>query len=216
MVWADRYLDHLAVERGLSDEHARRVPARPPPLRRVLREARHHRRRMASTRRRSGRSWPRSPRRRGATRSVRTARVRSHARSRPSGRSIGSCSARARSIAIPHPRSCSRSCRARSRIRSTVDEVARLLEAPDVATPVGLRDRAILEVLYGAGLRISELVGLDVDDVDLEDGFVRVAGEGREGAGGAAGGVRPRRRRRPTSRARGRRSRRRPAARRSS
>ena len=59
-----------------------------------------------------------------------------------------------------------------------VDEVVRLLEAPDVATPVGLRDRAILEVLYGAGLRISELVGLDVDDVDLEEGFVRVLGKG--------------------------------------
>jgi integrase/recombinase XerD len=59
-----------------------------------------------------------------------------------------------------------------------VDEVVRLLEVPDVATPVGLRDRAILEVLYGAGLRISELVGLDVDDVDLDEGFVRVLGKG--------------------------------------
>ncbi|MGZ5306058.1 MAG: site-specific tyrosine recombinase XerD [Actinomycetota bacterium] len=59
-----------------------------------------------------------------------------------------------------------------------VDDVARLLEAPDTATLAGLRDRAILEVLYGAGLRISELVGLDVDDVDLEEGFVRVLGKG--------------------------------------
>ena len=59
-----------------------------------------------------------------------------------------------------------------------VDDISRLLEAPDVATLVGLRDRAILEVLYGAGLRISELVGLDVDDVDLEEGFVRVLGKG--------------------------------------
>jgi integrase/recombinase XerD len=58
------------------------------------------------------------------------------------------------------------------------DEVSRLLEAPDTATLVGLRDRAILEVLYGAGLRISELVGLDVDDVDLEEGSVRVLGKG--------------------------------------
>ena len=40
-MWADRYLDHLAVERGLSAEHARRVSPRPPPIRRVLREARH-------------------------------------------------------------------------------------------------------------------------------------------------------------------------------
>jgi integrase/recombinase XerD len=59
-----------------------------------------------------------------------------------------------------------------------LDDVSRLLEAPDTATPVGLRDRAILEVLYGAGLRISELVGLDVDDVDLEEGSVRVLGKG--------------------------------------
>jgi integrase/recombinase XerD len=43
---------------------------------------------------------------------------------------------------------------------------------------VGLRDRAILEMLYGAGLRISELTGLDVDDVELEEGSVRVLGKG--------------------------------------
>ena len=59
----------------------------------------------------------------------------------------------------------------------SVDEVTRLLEAPD-ARPVGLRDRAILELLYGAGLRISELTGLDVDDVELEEGSVRVLGKG--------------------------------------
>ena len=59
----------------------------------------------------------------------------------------------------------------------SVDEVTRLLEAPD-ARPVGLRDQAILELLYGAGLRISELTGLDVDDVELEEGSVRVLGKG--------------------------------------
>ena len=72
---------------------------------------------MASTSRRSARSSRRSPRRRGATRSARTARVPWRARCRPSGRSTGSCSARARSTAIPRPRWCSPSCRARSRIR---------------------------------------------------------------------------------------------------
>jgi integrase/recombinase XerD len=60
----------------------------------------------------------------------------------------------------------------------SVDEVLRLLDAPDPAAPRGLRDRAMLELLYGAGLRISELVGLDVDDVDLEEGSVRVLGKG--------------------------------------
>ncbi|MGH2630434.1 MAG: site-specific tyrosine recombinase XerD [Actinomycetota bacterium] len=59
-----------------------------------------------------------------------------------------------------------------------VDEVARLLDAPDRETPAGLRDRAILELLYGAGLRVSELTGLDVDDVDLDEGAVRVLGKG--------------------------------------
>ncbi len=61
----------------------------------------------------------------------------------------------------------------------TVDEVASLIGAPsDNRTPVALRDRAILETLYGAGLRISELVGLDVDDVDVEECSVRVLGKG--------------------------------------
>jgi integrase/recombinase XerD len=60
----------------------------------------------------------------------------------------------------------------------TVDEIDRLLEAPGPETLIGIRDRAILELLYGAGLRISELTGLDVDDVDLEEGAVRVLGKG--------------------------------------
>jgi integrase/recombinase XerD len=60
----------------------------------------------------------------------------------------------------------------------TVDEVAALVAAPGRDGPVALRDRAILETLYGAGLRISELVALDVDDVDLEEGSVRAVGKG--------------------------------------
>ena len=60
----------------------------------------------------------------------------------------------------------------------SVDEIRRLLEAPDPSTPSGLRDRAILELLYAAGLRISEMTGLDVDDVDLERRRVRVLGKG--------------------------------------
>jgi integrase/recombinase XerD len=60
----------------------------------------------------------------------------------------------------------------------SIEEVAAVLDAPDAATPWGLRDRAILEVLYGSGLRISELVGLDVDELDAEEGTVRVLGKG--------------------------------------
>ncbi|HXF57095.1 MAG TPA: site-specific tyrosine recombinase XerD [Actinomycetota bacterium] len=59
-----------------------------------------------------------------------------------------------------------------------VEEVERMLAAPSPGDPAGLRDRALLETLYGAGLRISELVGMDVDDVDLEGSFVRVLGKG--------------------------------------
>jgi integrase/recombinase XerD len=59
----------------------------------------------------------------------------------------------------------------------TVAEVEAILTAP-TESEAGLRDRAMLEMLYGAGLRISELVGLDVDDADLEEGSVRVMGKG--------------------------------------
>jgi integrase/recombinase XerD len=60
----------------------------------------------------------------------------------------------------------------------TVEEAERLLSQPFPEGPAGLRDRAILEVLYGCGLRVSELVGLDVGDVDLDEGFLRVLGKG--------------------------------------
>ena len=59
-----------------------------------------------------------------------------------------------------------------------LEDIRRLLEAPDEETSAGMRDRAILELLYGSGLRISELTGLDVDDLDLEEGSVRVLGKG--------------------------------------
>jgi integrase/recombinase XerD len=60
----------------------------------------------------------------------------------------------------------------------SLEEVERVLASPLGAGPTTLRDRAILETLYGAGLRISELVGLDVDDVDLEEKSLRVVGKG--------------------------------------
>ncbi len=57
-------------------------------------------------------------------------------------------------------------------------EVEALLTAPDDNTPAGQRDRAILEVLYATGVRVSELVGLDLDDVDLQERQMRVLGKG--------------------------------------
>jgi integrase/recombinase XerC len=59
------------------------------------------------------------------------------------------------------------------------EDVSRLLEAPGAATPLGLRDRALLETLYSAGLRVSELTGLNLDDLDLDAGLTTVRGKGR-------------------------------------
>ncbi len=61
----------------------------------------------------------------------------------------------------------------------STQDVARLLEAPDTATPLGLRDRAILEVMYSAGLRVSEVVGLNDGDLDFAGSLLRVRGKGR-------------------------------------
>lgn len=58
------------------------------------------------------------------------------------------------------------------------DGITRLLEAPDIETPVGMRDRAMLETMYATGLRVSELVGLDLANLNLNQGVVRVLGKG--------------------------------------
>lgn len=57
-------------------------------------------------------------------------------------------------------------------------QVDALLDAPDTATPLGVRDRSMLEVLYATGLRVSELVGLKIFSTSLTDGLVRVMGKG--------------------------------------
>ncbi len=58
------------------------------------------------------------------------------------------------------------------------DETARLIESVEADTPLGLRDRAMLELLYGAGLRVSELVGLPLSGIDRRSGLIRVLGKG--------------------------------------
>jgi integrase/recombinase XerC len=61
---------------------------------------------------------------------------------------------------------------------ASVEEVIAILEAPDASRPAGVRDRALLELLYASGLRVSELTGLDLQDLDLGGRTVRVHGKG--------------------------------------
>lgn len=62
----------------------------------------------------------------------------------------------------------------------SVDAVDTLLAAPDTTTPRGLRDRALIEVLYATGLRVSELISLKPQDVNLESGYLTTTGKGRK------------------------------------
>ena len=81
----------------------------------------------------------------------------------------------------------------------SVEDVERLLDAADFdQTPLSVRDRALLEVLYGTGARISEAVGLDVDDLDLAGRTRAAARQGRQAAAGAARVASRPRRCRPT------------------
>jgi integrase/recombinase XerD len=59
-----------------------------------------------------------------------------------------------------------------------VEEINKLLEAPNLSTPIGLRDRAMIEILYSTGLRVSELLNLRISDVDMRVGCVRCIGKG--------------------------------------
>jgi integrase/recombinase XerC len=60
-----------------------------------------------------------------------------------------------------------------------IDDVIRLLDAIPLDSPLGVRDRAMLETLYGGGLRVSELVGLNLDDIDRDQQLLKVRGKGR-------------------------------------
>ena len=64
----------------------------------------------------------------------------------------------------------------------STEDVDRLLAAPDVATARGLRDRALIEVVYATGLRVSELVGLRMNDLHLDAGVRDLHGEGQQGS----------------------------------
>ncbi len=69
----------------------------------------------------------------------------------------------------------------------TADEIELLLNAPSESDTLGKRDRAILETMYSAGLRVSEVVGMNDRDIDFSEGVVRVRGKGRKERFGAIG-----------------------------
>jgi integrase/recombinase XerD len=60
----------------------------------------------------------------------------------------------------------------------SVEEARRLIEQPDTSTPAGVRDKAMIELLYSTGMRVSELVGLRAEDVNMESGVLRCIGKG--------------------------------------
>jgi integrase/recombinase XerD len=59
----------------------------------------------------------------------------------------------------------------------SLEQLLKMLDVPDLTGPMGLRDRALMELIYGAGLRVSEAVGLEFSSVDLDEGAVRVSGK---------------------------------------
>jgi integrase/recombinase XerC len=61
----------------------------------------------------------------------------------------------------------------------SIDDLTRFLDAIPTDDPLGVRDRAMFETLYGGGLRVAELVALDLDDLDVDQGLVRVRGKGK-------------------------------------
>ena len=62
----------------------------------------------------------------------------------------------------------------------STDEIGLLLNAPDLSDQLGIRDRAMLETIYSGGLRVSELVGLNYSDLELDEGLIRVRGKGKK------------------------------------
>ena len=173
----------LAAARGAPRAaHGRRVPPRPRALRPLARASRSRRDDGASSSATSRSCAPTGSRpRRSRAGSRRCASFFRHQLllgARPDN------PAAELDLAAARPRSC----RGRSRPR----EAERLIEAADGTTPRALRDRALVELLYGAGLRVSEAVGLERGGVDLDERLVRAIGKGSKERivpiGRAAGG----------------------------
>jgi integrase/recombinase XerD len=166
--WIERYLDYLAVERGLA---AGTIQAYRTDLERLARELGARRQVQQARREDLLRVW-RAMRLAGRSpRSV--ARFRAAVRGFFGYLMTEGVLARDPSAKLEAPRAW----RALPRVISA-EQVAALLSAPDRATSAGARDAAMLELLYATGLRVSELVGLRLGDLQLDAGFLRCMGKG--------------------------------------
>ena len=180
----DAFIDALWLEEGLSKQHAGRVPARPDAVR------------AAGWPGAAARSTPRARPTCTAYFAARHAGHQGHLRQpAPDGVQALLPLGAARAPASRPTRRCACSRRKQPlRVPKTLTEaqVEALLAAPDVDTPLGLRDRTMLELMYASGLRVSELVTLKTFDVGMNDGVLRVHGQGQQGAAGAVrrGGAR--------------------------
>jgi integrase/recombinase XerD len=165
------YLDHLRVERGLAENS---LVAYGHDLARLAVFARARRRTILDLRQRDLTDFIGALRERGLS-------ARSAARAVHAARGMYRFAVREDRIAadpmenLKAPRSVPPLPR-----YLTSAQVDALLAAPDVGIPLGIRDRAVLEVLYATGLRVSELIGLRPGDVDLEVGVLTCFGKGRK------------------------------------
>lgn len=87
-----------------------------------------------------------------------------------------------RGVAASNPMTLIRTPRQSKRLPKaiTIEQVERLLSAPDENDALGMRDRSMLETLYSTGIRVSELVGLNIDDIDLTGASMRIRGKGKK------------------------------------
>jgi integrase/recombinase XerD len=169
--WVDRYLAHLQVERGLSE---RTRTAYAGDLRRVLTLLEARARGLADV---DG----------GSISAVLLELARGGLGARSQARLLSSLRGLYRylkeeGLVARSPLELVRSPRLTRKLPSLLDqsEVLRLLAAPELDSPRGVRDAAMLQTMYAAGLRVSELVNLELGDVELRAGYVKVLGKGRK------------------------------------